>query len=150
MLNWGMGKEEQWTKQKKGGESFPLSISELSEFYLCQTPTILSGDPETASRTSGCRGKLSRTLGEVWRLHWMRQAKNAKHTCAFTETQKCLNTYSAYTSMYLGTHKKTLQRQTQRQALTPSDIVKLSRLHKADIWNAARVIYEHTILKSIN
>lgn len=42
-----------------------LSITELSECYLCQTPTILSSDTETASRTSGRRGKHSRTPREV-------------------------------------------------------------------------------------
>lgn len=42
-----------------------LSITELSECYLCQTPTILSSVTETASRTSGRRGKHSRTPREV-------------------------------------------------------------------------------------
>lgn len=51
-----------------------LSITELSECYLCQTPTILSSDTETASRTSGRRGKHSRTPREVWQRHWMQQA----------------------------------------------------------------------------
>lgn len=42
---------------KKGRKVSRLSITPLSEHYLCQTPTILGSDTEKASRTSGRHGK---------------------------------------------------------------------------------------------
>lgn len=75
-----------WGKESKGKKVSRLSITELSECYLCQTPTILSSDTETASRTSGRRGKHSRTPREVWQRHWIQQAQNTEHTCEHTHT----------------------------------------------------------------
>lgn len=119
-VRWGMGE-----KRAKGKKVSRLSITELSECYLCQTPTILSSDTETASRTSGRCGKHSRTPREVWQPHWIQQTLNTEHTCACTHTQTHnVQTWShnGYTCTFSGTHTETLKRQTQRQALTPSDL----------------------------
>ncbi|KAI9521611.1 hypothetical protein NQZ68_003765 [Dissostichus eleginoides] len=61
-----LGKQAEGDGERRVKEKVSLlSISALSESYLCQTPTILSSDTETASRTSGRRGKHSRTPREV-------------------------------------------------------------------------------------
>lgn len=94
---WGMGKGEQRKQLSR------LSITELSECYLCQTPTILSSDTETASRTSGRRGKHSRTPREVWQRHWIQHAYNTEHTCAHTHTEQ----YTHCCTMDIHAHKLT-------------------------------------------
>lgn len=58
-----------------------LSITQLSECYLCQTPTILSRDTETASRTSGRHGKHSRIPREVWQRQWIQPAQMTERSC---------------------------------------------------------------------
>ena len=56
----------------------------------------------------------------------------------------CAHTYrTVHTLLHNGytcTQTDTVQRQTQIQALTPSDIAKLSRLHKTDARNTVRQI----------
>lgn len=82
---------------KKGRKVSRLSITLLSEHYLCQTPTILGSDTETASRTSGRHGKtqqdtergVTTSVGTAGADDWaLLSAVSGAHTHTHRKAQK--------------------------------------------------------------
>lgn len=104
-----------WEKRRAKGKKVSwLSITELSECYLCQTPTILSSVTETASRTSGRCGKHSRTPREVWQRHWIQQEQNTEHTCVHTHKHaQYTQDYTIDTHAHIHEHIHTLKADTK-------------------------------------
>lgn len=126
-------------KESKGKKVSRLSITELSECYLCQTPTILSSDTETASRTSGRRGKHSRTPREVWQRQSMQQAQNT-HVSAHTRT----NTHIQHTQwVHISTHMHGYKDKYLHHLI----MQKLSRLHKRDAGNTVVAVLWIALIK---
>lgn len=138
-----------WGKESKG-KKFPGCPSLSYQSVICarrppSSAAILRQHPgpqDAAGNTAGHQERCDNVTGYS-RHRTLNTHVRSQHT----------RTYSTHTWPHNGytfscTHADTLWRETQRRALTPSDIAKLSRLRKTDTRNTedrylCHIIYGH-------